>query len=187
VIIPSRIPSRSRSRHAYRFGPTFASSYPRIMWIRRLSSAILPLDFSRTTTRLMLHLPSAYFVSKMLLMWFLLVLQTSEMLPVFSDAQKESPIGVLFGWVESLGHWTSQKEMSEICWSTFCAVCGSFLVEGFVKALDGMGSGFPIGNVNPNTSPFNLVGILLSSCTRCAEFQISRSDTPSCCMSIRRR
>ena len=161
MIIPSRIPSRNRSRHAYRFGPTFASSYPRLVWMRRLSSAILPLDFSRTTTRLMLHLPSVYFVSKMLLIWFLLVLQTSDLLPVFAEAQKQSSMGVLFRWAESLGHWTGQKEMSEICWSTFCAVCLSFLVEGFVKTLDGMGSGFPIGNVNPNTSPFNLVGIIV--------------------------
>jgi len=157
VIIPSRIPSRNRSRHAYRFGPTFASSYLGFVRIRLLCSTILPLNFSRTSTRLALHLPSIYFISKLLLIWFLLVLQTSEMIPVFSENQKASTIGVFLGWVESLARWSSQKEMADICWSTFCAVCACFLVEALFKALDGMRSGFPIGNVNPNTSPFNLV------------------------------
>jgi hypothetical protein len=91
------------------------------------------------------------------------VLQTSEIMPVFTENQKESSVGVLVGWIESLGRWSSQKEMAEVCWSTFCAICGCFLVEALFKALDGMGTGFPIGNVNPNTSPFNLVGSFFSS------------------------
>ncbi|KDR73721.1 hypothetical protein GALMADRAFT_100588 [Galerina marginata CBS 339.88] len=157
VIIPSRIPAR-RSRHAYRFGPTFATPIQRnnVIW-RQLYAAVLPLNFGRTTTRLVLHLPSIYFLSKMLLIWLLLVLQTSEILPKLTDAdvQKTTWWGVL-GSFDSLGKWCVQKEMSEICWGTFCAVCGAFLVEGLIKALDGMGSGFPIANANPNTSPFNL-------------------------------
>lgn len=58
--------------------------------------------------------------------------------------------------MSGLMQWTVQQDMRDICWSTFSAVCVAFLVEGFVKALDGIGTGFPIGN-NPNTSPFNLV------------------------------
>ncbi|KAH9484462.1 hypothetical protein JR316_0003944 [Psilocybe cubensis] len=93
----------------------------------------------------------------MLLLWSLLALQTSEVFPEFSAEQKVAWFGIL-GWIDNLGKWCYQKEMSEICWQTFCAVCAAFLVEGFIKALDGMGAGFPINNGNPNTSPFNLVG-----------------------------
>ncbi|KAF8163684.1 hypothetical protein B0H34DRAFT_650577 [Crassisporium funariophilum] len=157
VIIPSRAPAARRARHAYRFGPTFATSFSQTLIPRRLFNSILPLNFSRTTTRLALHLPSIYFLSKMLLLWLLLVLQTSEIYPSFTETQKAGMWGLL-GRIEDLGKWSSQKGMDEICWGTFCAVCLAFLVEGFVKALDGIGSGFPIGNVNPNTSPFNLVG-----------------------------
>ncbi|KAF8969568.1 hypothetical protein BDZ97DRAFT_1653538 [Flammula alnicola] len=156
VIIPSRIPHR-RQRHAYRFAPNFAPRFQHTSVLRRLYGSILPLDFSRTTTRLILHLPSAYFLSRMLVIWFLLILQTSEVFPPKTAIERAAWWGSL-GWLESLVQWSGQKEMSEICWETFCAVCAAFLVEGFVKALDGMGSGFPIGSANPNTSPFNLVG-----------------------------
>lgn len=138
------MPHHRRQRHAYRFGPSFA---PRYQTLRRLYDLILPLDFSRTSTRFILHLPSAYFLSKMLIIWFLLVLQTSEILPSWSA----------LGWLHNIVQWSSEKDMSNVCWHTFCAVCSAFLVEGFVKALDGMGTGFPIGSANPNTSPFNLV------------------------------
>ncbi len=146
VIIPSRGPQNRRQRHAYRFAPSFA---PRFQMLHRFYDLVLPLDFSRTITRLILHLPSAYFLSRMLLVWFLLVLQTSEL-------QVLSKWGAL-NWLNKLVEWNSAKDMNSICWSTFCAVCAAFIVEGFVKALDGMVTGFPIGSVNPNTSPFNLV------------------------------
>lgn len=151
VIIPSRrTHQRQRQRHAFRFAPNFA---PRFQRLRALWDFILPLDFSHTTTRLVLHLPSAYFLSKMLLVWILLIIQTSDL--------QSMPKLRGFGWLESLLQWSSAKEMNDICWATFCSVCAAFLVEGFVKALDGMGTGFPIGNNNPNTSPFNLVRIFL--------------------------
>ncbi|PPQ88335.1 hypothetical protein CVT25_012446 [Psilocybe cyanescens] len=154
VIIPSRLPAR-RSRHAYRFGPSFASPWRHSFSWQHIFGSFLPLNLARTSTRLVLHLPSVYFLAKMLLLWSLLALQTSEIFPEFSDDQKVAWYGVL-GWVDHLGKWCGQKDMSEICWETFCAVCAAFLVEGFIKALDGMGTGFPINNVNPNTSPFNL-------------------------------
>jgi len=51
--------------------------------------------------------------------------------------------------------------MSEVCWSTFIAICSAFCVEAFMRALDGHGMhGATFGMVageNPNTSPFNLV------------------------------
>lgn len=159
VIIPSRLPAR-RSRHAYRFGPSFASSWRHSLSWQHIFGSFLPLNLSRTTTRLILHLPSVYFLAKMLLLWSLLALQTSQVFPEFSADQKVGWHGIL-GWIDHLGKWCNQKEMSEICWETFCAVCAAFLVEGFIKALDGMGAGFPINNVNPNTSPFNLVCLFL--------------------------
>ena len=153
VIIPSRIPAR-RARHIY---PPFAVTPFRYTYIfHRLLSSLLPLDFSCTTTRLALHLPSIYFLCKMLLLWCLLVLQTCQLFPSFSDAQKSAYWGIL-GHVERLGVWSSQKEMANICWGTFCTVCAALLVEGLMKAIDGFGSTLPIGNVNTNTSPFNLV------------------------------
>ena len=154
VIIPAPIPIR-RARHT--FHPSSASVSPLHSTIsRRLLSFILPLDLSRTTTRLALHLPSIYFLCKMLLVWCLLVLQTCHLSPSFSDAQKSACWGVL-GYVERLIIWNNQKKMADICWGTFCSVCAALLVEGLMKALDGTGSALPFGNVNSNTSPFNLV------------------------------
>ncbi|KAF8912185.1 hypothetical protein CPB84DRAFT_1761521 [Gymnopilus junonius] len=155
IVLPSRIPAR-RSRHAYRFGPSFATPFHhRIIWTRFYSS-LLPLDFSSTTTRLILHLPSTYYLGKMLLTWFCLVLQTSEIFPAFSEDVVAR--WAVLGWVNHFGMWCAQKEMSDICWQTFVAVCAAFLVEGFVRALAGLGTGFPIGGHDPNTSPFNLIG-----------------------------
>ena len=155
VIIPARIPIR-RTHHTFHPPPTFVSPLHYTYITRRLLSSILPLDLSRTTTRLALHLPSIYFLSKMLLVWCLLILQTCQLSPSFDDAQKSAYWGIL-GYVERLFVWNSKKEMGDICWATFCSVCAALLVEGLMKALDGIGGALPIGNVNSNTSPFNLV------------------------------
>ncbi|KAF8801639.1 hypothetical protein BYT27DRAFT_7114356 [Phlegmacium glaucopus] len=179
VIIPSRIPARRR-RQAFPFpAPISPFEYPYIS--RRMFSSILPLDFSRTTTRLALHLPSIYFLCRMLLLWCLLVLQTCELLPSFSEDQKSAYWGIL-DYVERLGVWSSQKEMGDICWTTFCTVCAALLVEGLVKALDGIGSALPIVNVTSNTSPFNLVGyafLLHAYSFPIAHSQKSTEDSPS--------
>ena len=155
VIIPSRIPTR-RTRHNFHSPPAFVGSLNYTYVFQRLLSSILPLDLSRTTTRLALHLPSIYFLCKMLLVWCLLILQTCQLLPSFDDSQKSAWWGIL-GYVERLFVWNSKKEMGDICWATFCSVCAALLVEGLMKALDGVGGALPFGNVNSNTSPFNLV------------------------------
>lgn len=147
IIIPSRIlfGRHNRPRRGHQV-------YRRALILRRLYSSLLPLDLSRTSTRLMIHLPTLYFLSKMMILWFIVILQTSDLLP--------ASIPEYWGlhWLSMLLTWSREKAMSDICWSTFCAVCGAFCVEGFVKALDGIGSGFPLGgNTNPSTSPFNLV------------------------------
>ena len=155
VIIPSPIPTR-HARHTFHPPAAFVSPLHYTYIPRRLLASILPLDLSRTTTRLALHLPSIYFLCKMLLIWCLLIFQTCQLSPSFDDAQKSACWGIL-GYVERLFVWSSKKEMGDICWATFCSVCAALLVEGLIKALDGIGGGLPFGNVNSNTSPFNLV------------------------------
>ena len=181
IIIPSRIPTR-RARHTFHSPPTFVSPVHYTYISRRLLSSILPLDLSRTTTRLALHLPSIYFLCKMLLVWCLLILQTCQLLPSFDDAQKSAYWGI-FGYVESLFVWNSKKDMSDICWATFCSVCAALLVEGLMKALDGVGGTLPIGNVNSNTSPFNLVCLHTGSFVMIFD-AMARLDMPSCYMPI---
>ena len=161
VIIPSRIPTR-RVRHVFPPSRAFVTRYIYISQL--LLSSILPLDFSLITTRLALHLSSIYFLCKMLLVWCLLVLQTCCLLPLFSDTQKSALWGIL-GHVEKLVVWVSQKEMADICWATFCTVCAALLVEGLMRTLDGIGNTLPTGNININTSPFNLVCPVLTFAT----------------------
>jgi len=144
------IPSPRRSRRAYR-----TLFHQTTVW-DRIHAMILPLDISRTTTRLILHIPSVYFLAKMLLVWIVLALQTCGVSFSFVDTEHAYWGGVL-RFVETLGKWAMEQDMSRVCWSTFCAVCGAFLVEDFIKALDGLGrNGFPLSGVN-NLSPFHLV------------------------------
>jgi len=144
------IPSPRRSRRAYR------TLFHQTTGWDRIHAMILPLDISRTTTRLILHIPSVYFLAKMLLVWIVLALQTCEVSFSFVDT-KHAYLGGVLRFVETLVKWAMEQDMSHVCWSTFCAVCGAFLVEGFIKALDGLGrNGFPLSGVN-NLSPFHLV------------------------------
>lgn len=147
------IPSSRRARHAYR-NPLHQTT----PWERFLA-IILPLDFSRTSTRLVFHLPSLYFLSRMLIIWILLILQTCEVSLSFWGDQN----GIYAGHLDKLTKWVMHKEMTEICWSSFCTVCGASLLEGLIKALDRLGGGgLPPGAVN-NLSPFHLVSALLQS------------------------
>jgi hypothetical protein len=149
------IPSPSRSRRAYR------SPLQHTTFWDRIHSIITPLDFSRTTTRLIFHLPSVCFLCKMLLVWGIFILQTCEVPLNFTKDQKQAYWGVL-NWVEVVGRWCMKKDMAQVCWSTFCALCGAFLVEGFIRVLDGVaGSGFPLGGSN-SFSSFHLVSLFHS-------------------------
>lgn len=159
VVIPSRAPRNTTPRrraHSLPYGYTH--------FIQNTYSSFLPLDFGRTHTRLALHLPTLYFLGKMLVLWSVLVLQSSGFFPDGSGLVSAGGwTGSAAEWIAKstmdLGKWGTEKEMSEICWMTFCAVCAAFCLEGFVRALDGLGGGFTFGgHMNPNTSPFNLVG-----------------------------
>lgn len=113
---------------------------------RRRSFPGLPLDITHTPTRLALHLPTLYLLSKALSLWTLIALTA---LPV--------PVPV----APPLAAWLAQHETHDVCWLTFCAICAAFCVEAFVRALDGRGLHGPLMGLGPsesiNTSPFNLV------------------------------
>ena len=140
------VPIRPQTVH--QFGPRRQRTRP---FFRTLYALILPLDVSKTSTRLALHIPSLYFMCKMLLTWSLLLLQVSGHYP-----QHDS------GVLHDLSKWIDEREMSQISWSTFCAVCAAFCVEGFVKGLDGVGVGIG-AHMQANTSPFNLVSYFRAS------------------------
>ncbi|KAJ7935437.1 hypothetical protein B0H13DRAFT_1947791 [Mycena leptocephala] len=140
IVVPAR--SSSQSRHDPRGQPRQFYGYETV---RRLYGSLLPLDLTRTSTRLAFHLPTLYFLSKMLLIWTVILLQTSDLFPAWDS-----------GYIFSLGQWIQRMEMHQVCWRTFCSICAAFSMEGFVRGLDGSGLG--LIQMNANTSPFNLIG-----------------------------
>ncbi|KAK7455173.1 hypothetical protein VKT23_011044 [Stygiomarasmius scandens] len=137
VVVPTRIPHFSG--HSTRRSRTLSIR-------ERIYRYFLPLNLNKTSTRLALHLPTLYFLCRMLVLWSLLILQAANLFP-----QTEP------GTWHDLGVWSETKDMKDISWQTFCAVCAAFCVEAFVKGLDGVGVGFG-AHLQANTSPFNLVG-----------------------------
>ncbi|KAJ7645559.1 hypothetical protein DFH06DRAFT_1476805 [Mycena polygramma] len=140
IVVPARSSSQSRHdphgllRRLYGYN-----------FVRQLYGSVLPLDLTRTSTRLAFHLPTLYFLSKNLLLWTVILLQTSELFPAWES-----------GYIYSLGQSTQRMEMAQVCWGTFVSICAGFSMEAFVRGLDGSGLG--IIHMNANTSPFNLIG-----------------------------
>ncbi|KAF9073196.1 hypothetical protein BDP27DRAFT_315435 [Rhodocollybia butyracea] len=95
---------------------------------------------------------------RVLLLWSLMLLQTSEILPWPLAAQTDPVNLSLSSIVYRLGRWSASWETEDVCWHTFGAICVAFCVEGLVKGLDGNGHGFGFGFAEANTTPFNLVG-----------------------------
>ncbi|KAF9227586.1 hypothetical protein BS17DRAFT_773994 [Gyrodon lividus] len=100
--------------------------------------SILPLNLSSSLVRLIVRLPSLYFVAKSLFLWTIVLAQTADTSPSWDSS-----------WFQSLGSWAGQQEMAALCWSTFCSVCGALCVEALTRGLEGG---------NSNASPFNLFG-----------------------------
>lgn len=109
--------------------------------LRWLYYSIFPVDFSSTLSRLIFRVPSLYFLSKALLLWIVTLLQTSDMYPSWR-----------WDWLVRLGTWVGQREMDDICWFSFCAVCGALCVGAITRGLEGAGA-----DASTSTSPFNLV------------------------------
>ncbi|KAJ7855948.1 hypothetical protein B0H14DRAFT_2754100 [Mycena olivaceomarginata] len=140
IVVPART-----SSHSHRVPRGLSRRFYGYHTVRRLYGSVLPLDLTRTSTRLAFHLPTLYFLSKMLVIWTVILLQTSDLYPTWQS-----------GFIYSLGQFTQRKEMQEICWKTFCSICAAFSMEAFVRGLDGSGLG--LIQMNSNTSPFNLIG-----------------------------
>lgn len=144
IVVPPR--SSSQSHHIPR---GVARRFYGYNTVRRLYGFVLPLDLNRTATRLAFHLPTLYFLCKMFLIWTVILLQTSDLYPAWES-----------GYIHSFGQWAQRLEMHDVCWRTFCSICAAFSMEAFVRGLDGGGLG--LIQMNANTSPFNLVSILMS-------------------------
>ncbi|KAJ6557290.1 hypothetical protein DFH09DRAFT_1280044 [Mycena vulgaris] len=138
IVVP---PRSSRQSHRALHGP--GHRFYGYNTVRRLYAFVLPLDLTRTTTRLAFHLPTLYYLCKMLVIWTVILLQTSNLFPTWES-----------GYIYSLGQWAQRLEMHDVCWRTFCSICAAFSMESLVRGLDGGG----LIQVNANTSPFNLIG-----------------------------
>ncbi|EGN95720.1 hypothetical protein SERLA73DRAFT_162489, partial [Serpula lacrymans var. lacrymans S7.3] len=106
--------------------------------LRSIYHSIFPLDFSSSICRLIFRLPSLYFISKALFMWTITLIHMSDYLPPESSS-----------WFEGATQWIAQREMEDLCWFTFCSVCGALCVEAITRGLEGGTS---------RASPFNLFG-----------------------------
>ncbi|KAG1762656.1 hypothetical protein EDD22DRAFT_890747 [Suillus occidentalis] len=100
--------------------------------------SVFPLDLSSSTTRLVLRSPSLYLIFKMVGIWLVVLAQAADKFPAWNSS-----------WVQSVGTYVSQRETADLCWATFCAVCGVLCMEGLTHGLEG-------GAHRP--SPFNLLG-----------------------------
>lgn len=101
--------------------------------------SIFPLDFSSTFARLIFRIPTLYFLGRALVLFSVILLQTANLFPSWQ-----------WTWLVELGEWAAEMDMEDVCWSSFCAVCGALCVGALTRGLEGAGA-------SANTSPFNLV------------------------------
>ncbi|KAG1723707.1 hypothetical protein EDB19DRAFT_1762619 [Suillus lakei] len=120
----------------------FISRFTRTTRLRAFPHSVIPpvfpLDLSSSVGRLVLRSPSLYFIFKMLIIWLVVLTQAADKFPTWNSS-----------WLQSVGAYVAQREMADLCWSTFCAVCGVLCMEGLTHGLEG-------GAHRP--SPFNLLG-----------------------------
>lgn len=131
IVVPSRRPPHHHMR---------SSSSLRTSWafFNLVLPSFFPIDLSSTYSRTILRLPTMYYILKSLVLWTILLLQAADYFPHTS-------------WepLQSLDEWVAHKEMDEICWFTFRAICGALCVGALTKGLEGVGT--------TPASPFNLV------------------------------
>lgn len=99
---------------------------------------LFPIDLNQTAYRLVMRIPSLYFLYRATALLFVVLLQEYGMFP--SE------------WITSLrpvAEWASHKTMEEVCWSVFGAVCLALIIGALSRGLEGVGTN--------NASPFNLV------------------------------
>ncbi|KAF8275143.1 hypothetical protein EI94DRAFT_1712450 [Lactarius quietus] len=131
IVVPSRQPQLHHTRSAHDLQGR---------WVfRMILPSIFPMDLSSTYSRTVLRLPSMYYISKSLVLWSILALQASDCL----SSTHWKPLRLL-------DNWAARKEMDEICWSTFLAICGALCIGALTRGLEGVGA--------TNAAPFNLFG-----------------------------
>ncbi|EMD38242.1 hypothetical protein CERSUDRAFT_113400 [Gelatoporia subvermispora B] len=130
--------------------------------LRSLRNTFFPIDLSSTFARSTFRIPSIYLLGKALLIWFVVLLQVSNL---YSASE--------WRWLQALGDWVARKPMEEICWFTFTSVCVALCVGTLTRGLDGF-------NINSN-SPTNLFGFAFQLYLFSAEYTHSRKsqDHPS--------
>ncbi|KAG6376405.1 hypothetical protein JVT61DRAFT_2390 [Boletus reticuloceps] len=117
--------------------PSLSPSPIKAHFLRTIcTSRPIPPRFSSSLVRLVLRLPTLYFLAKSLLLWSTTLAQTAHKFPS-SDR------------LLSLASWVARYDTAALCWFTFCAVCGALCVEALARGLEG---------ANSNASPFNLFG-----------------------------
>ncbi|KAI0697320.1 hypothetical protein C8T65DRAFT_720154 [Cerioporus squamosus] len=104
---------------------------------RALLGLIFPIDFSSTYTRLLLRVPSSYFLVKAVAIWITLLVQSQD-----------SSIVTRVNILRPIGEWVAQKSMEDICWYTFLSTCLTLCVGTLTTGLEGL-------NIN-ESAPFNL-------------------------------
>jgi len=131
IVVPSRRPPLHQPRSGFSLRARWA-------FHRMVLPSVFPVDLSRTYSRVILRLPTIYYILKCLVIWSVLLLQASD---YFLSSQWKP--------FQFLDDWVARKEMDDICWLTFRAVCGALCVGALTKGLEG-------GGTNP-AAPFNLV------------------------------
>ncbi|TFY65006.1 hypothetical protein EVG20_g5753 [Dentipellis fragilis] len=138
IVAPSRHPLPYRMRFDGVHG--LHGTRSRLSFLRYIYSSLFPVDLSSTFARTLFRVPTLYLLFKSLALWSVILLQTSGFFP--SAPQ--------WAWLQNISQWAGTKEMEDVCWSTFGAVCGALCVGALTRGLEGVGTS--------NTSPFNLFG-----------------------------
>lgn len=97
-----------------------------------------PIDLSLTAYRFVLRIPSLYYLYKTTALFFVILLQAYSLFP-----------STQLQWLQPVDQWAGQKEMSDVCWSVYGAVCFALIIGALTRGLEGVGTS--------NASPFNLV------------------------------
>lgn len=109
--------------------------------LRTIYYYFLPLDFSSTTPRLIIRIPSLFLMCRALLLWTVILFQTFDIYPTRG-------LGV-----RRVGDWVARKETADVCWMTFSAMCVALSVGALTRGLEGT-------SAPSNAAPFNMVCVL---------------------------
>ncbi|KZT00061.1 uncharacterized protein LAESUDRAFT_739765 [Laetiporus sulphureus 93-53] len=136
IVVPPRNPLavRLHAVHHYRGHGRGRGRWP---FNRAVLGLFFPVDLSSTSSRTLFRIPSIYLLLKSLFVWFVLLLQASQLYPSWQ-----------WGPVQAVGKWVAQKEMEDICWHTFTSTCIALAIGALTSGLEGL-------HLNHN-APFNL-------------------------------